>query len=328
MNTEGFLLPDFTADAAKILEPKRRTRPRDANRASDLDDACLRRLVYARTNWADAVPVDIGLQGIFSTGNELEPVIERILAEMGRAANPRWRIVGTQVSMNDKFMSDHNIGGTADGMLQFETPDGQWVTAMIPDVKSCSANVWNMLDSYESLSRFPWTRKYRGQMQTYMLGYEMERSVLIFVNKQNLYQIKAIEIPLDLAYAERLIQKADKINAHVKAKTLPDKINQPEECSRCKFAHICLPELESNANMELLDNPMLAECLQQMADLKEGKTAYDAAERELGKLLPKGQDVICGDFIVMWKEITKNIKAVVAADATTRKEWRKTITPI
>ena len=133
MNDPAFEIPDFTTDADRVLDKKRRVFQCSSNRASALDDPCLRRLVYARTNWQDATSTELSLQGVFETGNELEPIIERILAGIGRAATPQWRIVGSQVALNDKFLRAHNITGTPDGVLQVCDPDSIWQTVAVPD---------------------------------------------------------------------------------------------------------------------------------------------------------------------------------------------------
>ena len=77
---------DISTGLQAVLKSKKKTFPQHVNRISQLDDPCLRRLYYARHDWDKATETDDGLQGIFETGNVLEPIIERIASEYGIAA--------------------------------------------------------------------------------------------------------------------------------------------------------------------------------------------------------------------------------------------------
>jgi len=158
-----------------------------------------------------------------------------------------------------------------------------------------------------------------------MLGMEIEKAVLILVNKTNLYQIKPIWFDLDYGYAETLIHKAELVNTHVKANTLPPKINQPDECSRCPFNHICMPDLAAGEGLKLVDNAEIEELLQQRTELEPAKKEFDGVERQLKKLLVPGQDAIIGDYLVRWTEVTVNYKA---KEAYTTTQQRKSITQL
>ena len=314
----------ITDSVHAILEPKRKRWPVHSNRASALDDPCARRLVYYRTQHDKARQVPIYLQGIFETGNTLEPIIQRILSEAGMAAKPQWRIIGEQMEVQDEFFKKHNITGHIDGLLQFHMPDTAWKTESVCDIKTCSANIFPRLNCYDDLALYPWTRKWRGQLYLYALGLNIDKCLLVLVNKQNLYEIKSIEFELDYEYAERLVKKAETINYHVRSKTLPEKINQPETCGQCEFAHICLPDLEINEGMELSDSVELAELLKERADCQPFKRQFDAIEKRLKGILKPGQDTICGDYLILWKQIKK----VMAAKPRTEIEyWQKKVLP-
>lgn len=320
MITEINYMPDIAADALAALDNKRQPRGTSSNRASALDDPCERRLVYYRTISDKQGLVPTGLQGIFETGNELEPVIERILSEIGHNANPRWRIIQSQSELIDNFLRRYNITGHIDGLLQVFA-DGDWITVAVVDIKTCSPNVWDRLDDYESLDLYPWTRKWRGQLMIYALGKNVTKCLILAVNKQNLYEVKPIWFDLNMEYAEQLVKKAESVNKHVDAGTLPDKINIPSECARCSFAHICLPDLVSTGNLELLTNDEIAELLGRREELKESKAEYDSIERRLKGMLIEGQDIICGDFIIQWSKISRKAYSVEAGTY-----WKKTVT--
>jgi len=313
-------LPNISENAIEFLKTKSKVWPCHTNRASSLDDPCERRLVYMRTMWQKAKPVPPSLQGIFETGNELEPIIEKILATLGRSSSPQWRIVGSQSDIDANMQRTHDITGHIDGILQVMSEDGTWLNACVVDIKTCSSHVFNTIHTYDDLTKYPWTKKYRGQLFLYALGMDIDKCCIIFVNKQNLYDIKSIFFDLDYDYAEGLLQKAERVNAHVKAGTLPSKINSPEDCSRCKFAHECLPDLIATGNLELFDNTEIEELLKQRDDLQLSKKKFDAIERQLKKKLIEGQDILCGEFIVQWKKVSRSAYEVNASEY-----WKKEV---
>lgn len=304
--------PNIEQDLTGLLTERSKV-DMQTNRASAIGDPCLRRLVYMRTQGSKAKDTGIGMQGVFQTGTDLEAIVTPMLNRAGNLANPRWRISQNQTAIQDSFLKKYNISGSIDGIFEVEI-DGHWQKVALPDIKTCSSHVFASLSDFDSLSRYSWMKKYPAQLYVYALGMNLEKCVLIFVNKQNIYEVKTIWFPLDYQYAESLLQKAELINKHVATNTLPEKINQPDECSRCAFAHICMPELQSTGNLELCNNEEVEELLNERAALAESKKKFDAVERQLEKYLVKGQDIICGDYIVQWQKRQKKAFTVAASE--------------
>lgn len=300
--------------------------PQQANRLSNLDDPCERRLYYRRAEWDKAATVDDGLQGIFETGNRLEPIIMEILGEIGRASNPPWRIVGNQQPVKDSLMLRYQITGTIDGILQRRIPEAApWANVAVCDVKTMSPHVFAAINSYEDLGKYPWTRSYRGQLMGYALGMNLTDCVIIAVNKSNLYDIKAIEFPLDLDYMDGLLEKAERVNMAVSAGTPPAGINTKAECSRCPFLGFCCPPLETGGNMEIVDNPELEAILEALDRLEASADQYSALEKERDALLQQGKDVCVGRFKVSWKKVEGTRKPSAGGSYS---YWRKSIEKI
>jgi len=313
---------DLTASLSAVLAMKKHSQQCHVNRISALDDPCLRRLYYMRAAWDKARPVDDGLQGIFETGTILEPVIGRIVSEAGMAASPRWRIVGSQTPTSDALLKQYQISGSIDGFLQVETAPGAWLTLGVVDVKTMSGNIWPRVKTYDDLARYPWTRKYRGQVMLYALAHNVEMCYLLLVNKQNLYQIRLLAFPLDLAYCEGLLTKAKAINDAIVAGEAPDGIDDPDVCPKCQFYSFCAPDITTGGNLIVSDNEELEAVLERLDELSPAATEYGELEDLRDKMLVEGQDVACGRFLVTWKELTVNRKA---AEASTSTQWRKKI---
>ena len=305
----------------KLLTPKKKSYPCHVNRISQLDDPCLRKLYYRRTAWDKTPERSDGLQGIFETGNVLEPVIERIVSELGELAIPPFRIVGTQTPTKDNLMDKFQISGSIDGFWQTKE-NGQWQTKGVIDIKTANPHIFDGLSTYESLSKYPWTRKYRGQLMLYALAHNLDKCCLLFVNKTNLFNMKFIEFDLDYEYAESLLQKARMINEAIENETPPDKLNDPDECPRCDFCAICCPNYESDGNLQINTDEALESLLLRLRELEATKDEIKELEKQRDALLIKGQDIACGKFVILWKKIEGTKKPSPGGPYT---QWRKKI---
>ena len=237
--------------------------PVNSNRASELGHPCDRYLVYLRTRGMERPLHDIGLQFIFDEGNLHEDAVLRDLREAGI------RIIEQQRSFEWK---KYQITGSIDGKIQ---DDGN----IIPiEIKSFSQWNWNAINSAEDMfkSKAVYMKKYPAQLTLYLIMDEKETGLFILKNKIN-GLLKQIPLKLDFAYAETLIQKAERINAHIKAGTLPDRIPYDDNISgNCPFAHICLPDHKHEAT--LLDDPELESKLDRRGELKSLKDEFEEIE--------------------------------------------------
>ncbi|MFA6358993.1 MAG: PD-(D/E)XK nuclease family protein, partial [Candidatus Omnitrophota bacterium] len=284
---------DIARGISLVLNSKRRLSPQHTNRASSLDDPCERRLYYRRVNWDKAAPTPESLLGVFETGTILEPIIERIISEVGVLSDPPFRIVGSQTPTNDKFMRQYEISGHIDGFLQILS-NGQWVTVGVVDIKTCSANIYPRINSYDDLAKYSWTKAYRGQLQTYALAHELENCFILFVNKHDLYQMKFVHFPLDMEYMERIIQKAERINLAVACAEPPQGINDGDKCPDCPFFSWCAPDFTTGGNLRIIDDAELEAVMDRMGELSESAGEYEDLKKQRDDMLVKGRDVCVG----------------------------------
>ncbi len=287
----------------KILESKKKPRPITANHCSSLDDPCLRRLYYRRTAWELATPVDSGLAGIWATGSKLEPVIENIINEVGLNSTPRWRIIAKQIETRDTLFDEHQITGTIDGLFQVEI-DGKWTTLGVADIKTMSGNIYPNINCYADLDRYPWTRGYKGQLQLYSLAHNYEQCFIIAVSKQNLYNIKIIQFPVDFAYCDRLLVNAKIVNEAVFLDSPPGKRNHPDQCTDCQFAALCKPEYATGGDISIEVCAELEEILLKLEGFDLARKKIKELESRRDFLLVKGKDIVVGEYMVTWKQAT------------------------
>ena len=301
--------PNISKDVTAYVQTLKNQYPVRSNRASGLGDLCLRRLVYGRTIWEKAKPVNDYLQGIFKTGTELETVINRqVIGPAGDNASPRWRMVGGQSEIIDKTFAEYEITGHPDGELQVEIESDRWTGFGPGDIKTCSKFTYAAINCVADLDKLFFTKKWKSQVNLYTFGMNQEQGALILVAKENLFNVKVIRIPLDLGHVEGLLKKAENINKHVKAGTLPDRICNAKECLNCCFAHECCPDLEAIGNLKIIEDDELLELLRAREEFTEHYKLYNKADKALKDSLVGGQDVMVGDFLIQWQEITKTTK--------------------
>lgn len=312
---------DISQGLHSLLQRKKKTYPCHVNRISALDDPCERKLYYKRTAWDQAAPISDGLQGVFETGSTLEPVIERIVSEVGQADDPPWRIVGSQTPTNDDLLTKYKISGSIDGFLQVKDDD-KWDTWGVIDIKTCSPNVYPQIHDYNSLARYPWTRKYRGQLMLYALAHNLDGCYILFVNKANLYQMKLIDFEVDMGYCDDLLAKAEHVNMAVDLGQPPDGINDPDQCPRCEFYSYCCPDISTGGNMKFCEDGELEEILERMDELSETVAEYKELAKARDSILVKGQDMACGHWLITWQKVEVNRQAQPAKTTT---QWRKKV---
>jgi CRISPR/Cas system-associated exonuclease Cas4 (RecB family) len=277
----------------KILERKAakiKLYPTHTNRASELGHVCERYLVFKRTRWMDATLHDVALQLVFDEGHLHEDAVMNDLREAGV------QVIEQQRSFH---WQKYNITGHIDGKII----DGREVLPI--EIKSMSTYVFKSITTVDDMlhSRYAHLKKYPAQLQLYMLMDNAERGIFILKDKSS-GQLKELIMPLDLVYCESLVQKTERINAHVAANTIPEPIPWDERtCGSCQFAHICLPEARREA-LDLTDDPDLEAQLKRRSELDPLRREYEELD-DLVKMKVKGRPkVVVGDYLITGREIT------------------------
>lgn len=305
--------PDIPSVMDEHKQSKISVWPVRSNRASAMGDPCLRKLVYYRTSWEQMLPHSIDLQYIFDEGNEQETSLTIELQEALRKKNMQF--IGQQQGIN---IEGTQISGRIDGKIVY---NNQYFPT---DIKTSSPVIWDNLKCTEDFDKYPWTKKYPAQLLIYMYADNLEGGMFLLKNKST-GKLKQFNLVLSdwLGYVEELLQKDRQIQDHVKNKTLPEKVNDPECCKGCAFEHICGPDLEFKG-IEFDDNPEIESKLQRLSELKPLVSEYNKIDRQL-KPMVEGRSFSCGLFLVEGKWITKKL---AAQEARETKYWQKSITMV
>lgn len=272
----------------QITESKRKkisSYPVHVNRASDLGNPCIRYHVYQRTRSEEKVLHDVGLQYVFDLGTDFEKIVLKELAEAGI------EIIEQQRSFEWKDLS---ISGHVDGLVRV---DGK---AYPIEIKSMSPYVFESIKDVTSLTKgkYHYLRKYPTQLNLYMLMKGIDKGVFIFKNKST-GAYKEIWMDLDYVLGEETLKRAEAVNAHVAAGTLPEPINDDMWCEGCAYAHICLPD-HIGKEVEV-DSGELATMLDRLEELKAVKKEYDELDAQIKEAVNGREKILAGGWFVTGK---------------------------
>jgi len=282
-------------------------------RASQIGHPCKRFLYYSIHDWEKAEPMGTTFQGIVKTGQLLEDLLIGLFnRQIGPACTPPMRIVQAQTATRDETLESVGIYGTFDGILQvFE--DETWSNKAVIDIKTANPNLFQRYTDIQSLAAHPWSALYPAQVMAYAFSRNLDRGVLAFVNKSNLYDWKFIEVPIDYEYMEGLLTKAKEVKKALTENKEPDKINQYFWCSGCRFQSYCMPEwVPSGPGPQPCDDRHLKELVSRFMTLRPAVKQYNQCEKMLKNSLPKGQDLIFDEYLLQWNEVTVNRPATPA----------------
>jgi hypothetical protein len=268
----------------RLKASKRTARAARSNNASKLGFPCERAQVLDRTIPDDQVPLpDVDLQCIFDEGNLHEGVVIRELQDAGL------RITHTQVTFRDE---PHDISGRLDGLL--EAAGG-----VLPlEIKTCTRYTFERVRSWNDIlnSSNVFIRNYAAQVTLYMYLTNCPRGLLCFKCKEN-GRLRFVDTKLDdgptLELAETLLQRADRINGHLKAHTLPPHYEDPTLCAGCPRLAACQPPVVQFGDaMNLVADDQLEADVRRYMDLKPTAAEFEALKDHLKEILKAKQGMV------------------------------------
>lgn len=288
-------LPDVSREIKEAYAKKIKQYPVYTNYASRLGHPCTRQAVYWRNNWQEATPINVITKFLFEAGNVIETYIAKPYLE---AAG--YQIVEQNRPINVEksgIMNKYQIGGRLDFIARknrFEFP---------VEVKSMAPHAWQKINTIEDMHRSAkhWHQSYPAQLTLYLLGKEYEFGMFLLINKIT-FEPKQIWVNLDFTYAEDLLKKAETINEHVKAKTLPDRIPWSESiCARCPFVATCLPDVESKG-MQIVDSAELESKIDRLEEIRPMSIEFKELKEDVDETVKEvGENMLVGKYSILLK---------------------------
>lgn len=252
-------------------------------RASGIGDVCSRRIFYYMTCGEEAEEITTQLAAIFEEGKDQEPRVRRYLSELGFEV--------MKAGLSD-YWPEYNISGQIDGILNNE---------YIAEIKTVSEEAWRSLETLQDFIDGSYHERWYAQMQVYLLLNSKEKGVFILKRKQA-KQIRVIEVSLDYDYAEKLLKKAEAINAAIQSGNPPEYLKgNVTECRRCPFfGKVCNPPLDFGET-QIIEDDKLAKDLSRREELSAAKSEYDKLDKEAKERLRDIPAAICGEFQITGK---------------------------
>ncbi len=286
----------------RLKQSRIRIYPTHTTRASSIGDPCERRLFYGRTASELAKPYGPSLQAIFDLGKHLEHYVIHELEALGAEVTQRER---------DYLDRAFEISAHADARVCMPG----WPRAITCEVKGLNPYTVESIESTEDIrdSRQRWVRKYYDQLQTYLYFDRGEAGLFVLLNKVT-GQITFIDCPRDQARIEDLLAKAARIRDAVRTDTPPPRY-ESDECARCGFEHVCMPDRPVGVGTQILDGPAAEEAeelIERRLELAQAKSEFDGIDRRLKALLPGNEELLVGRFLVKGKQIHRDAYEVKA----------------
>lgn len=302
------LAVDITTRREQALRDRTSSYPRTNSILSDIGE-CDRQMVYAVTNWQDKKEISPELKARFEIGNVQEREVVNELRQMG------YDLILQQEPVEIKNNKGEVIGrGKVDGHFKYHG-------IKIPvEIKSMHPQVFDNIDSLDDFKKKPYLRKYLRQMAMYLYGNNVEEGLFLLTNCLGLW--KVFVVTLDFGEGEQILQRLERVHAHLKAKTLPDRIEYRDEiCGKCDFAHICLPDVMRKELNVLNDEDLLAN-LQLREATRDAYSEYSRVDKKVKDFLKKHnvEKGVAGDFIITSRIIETKERAAVPAGTQTRYE--------
>ena len=276
----------FSERFARHLGDQKRVARWKSMRASGLDDPCERRLYLWRTAGEQAAEPSDDLQAIFGEGRLHEAQVARLLDDLG------WRLHREQ-----REGETFGVSGHVEGYV--DTGDGQH---LLCEIKSASGYAFPRLhseaDLREARGSIAYTRRWYGQCQIYMLQEGQPEMILLVKSKQT-GQVRPIPITLDYDYAERLLQKAERVEYAVARSEPPAFIEDAAECRRCAFfGRVCNPPTSAGEGARVIADSALIEAAAEWRETHDAADRFDAADKALKDACRNAPISIVGDLTV------------------------------
>lgn len=261
-------------------------------RASNIGYPCERYLYLSIKNWEDKKLYTETTQCIFDLGNKIEEYVIQTLKDAGfEVITPTIRAWKVEKPL---------ITGRED--LRIKLEDGQFYPV---EVKGLSPQEWDKLNSVQDFlnSKRYYVRAYPAQLYVYMYQFGKEKGYFALCNKLT-GEIKLIEVLFDYEYAEKILQKAERIYKCLEKNELPASCDDISVCEYCDLAHVC------TANIKRVETDVditgeLDELIDKKQELAPAYREYSEINDKIKKVVGEREKVLSNKYIFERKVIHK-----------------------
>lgn len=261
-------------------------------RASNVGHPCERYLYLSIKNWEDKRLYNETTQCIFDLGNKIEEYVIQTLKDAGfEVITPTVRAWKVEKPL---------ITGRED--LRIKLEDGQFYPV---EVKGLSPQEWEKLNSVQDFlnSKRYYVRAYPAQLYIYMYQFGKEKGYFALCNKLT-GEIKLIEVPFDYEYAEKILQKAERIYKCLQKNELPQSCDDISVCEYCDLAHVCTANIK-RVETDVDTTGELDELIDKKQELAPAYREYSEINDKIKKVVGEREKVLSNKYIFERKIIHK-----------------------
>ena len=261
-------------------------------RASNVGHPCERYLYLSIKNWEDKKLYTETTQCIFDLGNKIEEYVIQTLKDAGfEVITPTIRAWKVEKPL---------ITGRED--LRIKLEDGQFYPV---EVKGLSPQEWDKLNSVQDFlnSKKYYVRAYPAQLYIYMYQFGKEKGYFALCNKLT-GEIKLIEVPFDYEYAEKILQKAERIYKCLQKNELPSSCDDISVCEYCDLAHVCTANIK-RVETDVDTTGELDELIDKKQELAPAYREYSEINDKIKKAVGEREKVLSNKYIFERKIIHK-----------------------
>ena len=274
------------------LEAHRRPRsPHDTVWASSYR-ACTRRMVYEMTVPERQPAFDADVLQRMKRGEDRERDLLADMVMFGRNSDPPIAITNQQQRFVLKDRKSRvAISGKVDAFIEIGS-----LRAPI-EVKSWSPYVVDRLERFEDVFESPWTATGGMQILAYMFGAAVPYGVLA-LDTNAVPKLLPVELDPNLDRVEAFLTRAELALDHVAAGTLPDYLDDADECTtRCPFfGGTCNPPLNAGDVLAVLNDPELEAALERREELRKPGKVFAELDAEIKQRLRGVTRGVIGPF--------------------------------
>lgn len=270
-------------------------------RASNVGHPCERYLYLSIKNWEDKRLYNTTTQCIFDLGNKIEEYVIQTLKDAG------FEVITPTV--RSWKVDNPLITGRED--LRIKQEDGQFYPV---EVKGLIPQEWEKLNSVDDFlnSKKYYVRAYPAQLYVYMFQFGKEKGYFALCNKLT-GEIKLIEVPFDYDYAEKILQKAERIYDCLGKGELPTSCDDISVCEHCDLAHVCTANIK-RVETDIDVTGELDDLVDKKQELSKYYREYSEVNEQIKKAIGERQKVLSNKYIFERKVIHKKEYIVSARD--------------
>lgn len=278
-------------------QPRQFNEPREYVYAS-ARRKCLRRMVLEARHPNAFTAWDTETKAKFVRGKEREMDLRRALSRIGQLCEPKFDFTAQQKSVHI-YNKQGNliISGKIDGMI---TVNGsQWPV----EIKAWSQHLTDKIENFYDIYESPWTWGGAHQLLAYLYA-ENQPYGLLVLDRPGLPRLIEVNLEENLEQMEGFLRDGEVTHQHLRKGTLPDYINDREECQRCPaYLSLCTPPAFAQKGEEPLVFPSaeLESLLDERNSIEVPGKRFEVLDHDLKKHFRGVENGVCGKWSIQGK---------------------------